>query len=508
MELKTLKLNEFFNEDNLKYLDTLTDKFLKVKNIIQQTSDSADEFVSSFSLNDDDPRKRIRELEKKRKETIAEMNKLIEDWMFDTGMSAVAEFGGEEGKFAAIITTLVKKSITSNVEIREMGDDFHNRDNTNVAPKEPILNPVPYFEQQGLDTNNVDFNDPKWKEYFQRKYKEWQEYNAKHPVKKYAQDGEDIDFDTILSMISYLSESVAPYIELYDTGKKVLKGRELDKTIEEIDEELENLKKKINENEGKDENKRGPSDPSKGPSQRLPNNQGAGNKNVETTTTNLNNYTKTSYGSFNTEYEERPSIIQIYKTEHREKNLAGGAKQNKGPDPYQVFEQAYGEAQKLGGSLRTIMNNLHIGADTFVGQLIDGFGTALTVIETILAAIQAAQAASGLFGFLKTGLSFIPGIGPVAAAAVSAVGPKAGGGMVWGGSTYLVGEHGMELFTPNVTGSITSHREILQLAGNVKPQPPVIHTVREPYIVTTSIRGTDLKLSLQRTENRIGRERS
>ncbi|MBS1494725.1 MAG: hypothetical protein JST55_14515 [Bacteroidetes bacterium] len=36
------------------------------------------------------------------------------------------------------------------------------------------------------------------------------------------------------------------------------------------------------------------------------------------------------------------------------------AKLAKGQDPYKVFEQAYGEARKLGGSLNTIMRNLHI----------------------------------------------------------------------------------------------------------------------------------------------------
>lgn len=187
---------------------------------------------------------------------------------------------------------------------------------------------------------------------------------------------------------------------------------------------------------------------------------------------------------------------------------ASRSKQTKGPNPFEVFQKSFGEARKLGGALNTIMRNLHIGADTFVGGIIEGFNTTLTIIETIIAAIQAAQAASGLFGFLKTGLSFIPGVGPALSAAASAAsGGKANGGMVWGGSSYLVGEHGMELFTPNVTGSITSHREILQLAANVRTQQPVIHTVREPYIVTTSVRGTDLKLSLQRTEQRLGRER-
>lgn len=54
-----------------------------------------------------------------------------------------------------------------------------------------------------------------------------------------------------------------------------------------------------------------------------------------------------------------------FSAEHIISDRAVGAQQ-KGQDPYKVFEQAYGEARKLGGSLNTIMRNLHIGADTFV----------------------------------------------------------------------------------------------------------------------------------------------
>lgn len=178
-------------------------------------------------------------------------------------------------------------------------------------------------------------------------------------------------------------------------------------------------------------------------------------------------------------------------------------KKAKGLNLVDIIEGVNSEGKKLEGSLRTIMQNLNIRAHTFVGGLIEGFSTALTVVQTIVAAIQGAQAVSGLFSILKTGLSFIPGVGPALAAGASAMSPKAAGGLVWGGSTYLVGEHGMELFTPNVSGSITSHREILALANNVRPSAPVTNIIREPYIVSTSVRGTDLKLTLQRTEQRI-----
>jgi hypothetical protein len=37
---------------------------------------------------------------------------------------------------------------------------------------------------------------------------------------------------------------------------------------------------------------------------------------------------------------------------------------------------------------------------------------------------------------------------------------KAGGGLVWGGGSYLVGERGPELFTPSDTGRITPNNEL------------------------------------------------
>ena len=45
----------------------------------------------------------------------------------------------------------------------------------------------------------------------------------------------------------------------------------------------------------------------------------------------------------------------------------------KAQTPFEVFQSAFGEAQKLGGALSTIMNKHNIGAHTFVGKIINGF---------------------------------------------------------------------------------------------------------------------------------------
>ncbi len=88
---------------------------------------------------------------------------------------------------------------------------------------------------------------------------------------------------------------------------------------------------------------------------------------------------------------------------------AGGAKRNTGPGPLEVFEGVTGEAQKIGGALTTIMQTLNIGADTFVGGLINGFNSALTIIQSMIAVMQAVNTIKMFLPFATGGS--VPGIG-------------------------------------------------------------------------------------------------
>ncbi len=80
--------------------------------------------------------------------------------------------------------------------------------------------------------------------------------------------------------------------------------------------------------------------------------------------------------------------------EHTISDRGSGANKTekpKGPTPFETFVGVFGQVQKVGGALNTIMNNLHIGANTFVGGLINGFNNALGIIQSIVEVIQALQ---------------------------------------------------------------------------------------------------------------------
>ncbi|MBN8569762.1 MAG: hypothetical protein J0M18_09025 [Ignavibacteria bacterium] len=115
-------------------------------------------------------------------------------------------------------------------------------------------------------------------------------------------------------------------------------------------------------------------------------------------------------------------------TQHASNKGVGARKKEK--DPVEVFEGAFGEVQKIGSSVISLMSTLNIGSHTFVGELLTGFNTAVSVIGSIVSILQAAQSAAGFFNFLgsalKIGSFFTP-----AGAATAAI-PLASGGSVPG----------------------------------------------------------------------------
>lgn len=92
---------------------------------------------------------------------------------------------------------------------------------------------------------------------------------------------------------------------------------------------------------------------------------------------------------------------------------------------------------------------------------VEGFGeTAKGVFDAVLGFIKPViDAVNALFSALSKAASAASSVASsvgksISSAASSIAGHKAGGGAVMSGSTYLVGEHGAELFTPSMSGSI------------------------------------------------------
>lgn len=94
------------------------------------------------------------------------------------------------------------------------------------------------------------------------------------------------------------------------------------------------------------------------------------------------------------------------------------------------------------------------------------FASVLTFIKPVIDAVNSlisavSKAASGLGSIASS-------VGKTVSSAVSSVsGHKAGGGAVFGGSTYMVGEHGAELFTPSMSGSIVPNSSLAGGGGLV-----------------------------------------
>ena len=88
---------------------------------------------------------------------------------------------------------------------------------------------------------------------------------------------------------------------------------------------------------------------------------------------------------------------------------ARGANRKQVADPIETFVGVFSEVQKVGGALTTIMQTLNIGADTFVGGIVNGFNSALTIIQSMIAVMQAVNTIKMFLPFATGGS--VPGIG-------------------------------------------------------------------------------------------------
>ncbi len=89
------------------------------------------------------------------------------------------------------------------------------------------------------------------------------------------------------------------------------------------------------------------------------------------------------------------------------KSKKGSSKKEE--DPVDTFVGVFTEAQKIGGALTTIMQTLNIGSHTFVGGIINGFNSALSIIQTMITVMQAVNTIKMFLPFATGGN--VPGIG-------------------------------------------------------------------------------------------------
>lgn len=122
-----------------------------------------------------------------------------------------------------------------------------------------------------------------------------------------------------------------------------------------------------------------------------------------------NTYVKTNFpggAGFNTKGSNN-SGNSAYHNSNRQR--AGAGSRSKEEDPVETMTGVFGEVQKVGGAMSTLMQTLNIGADTFVGGIVNGFNSALTIIQTMIAVMQAVNTIKMFLPFATGGS--VPGIG-------------------------------------------------------------------------------------------------
>lgn len=168
--------------------------------------------------------------------------------------------------------------------------------------------------------------------------------------------------------------------------------------------------------------------------------------------------------------------------------LAGNVAKNFSTGFGNAFEQMVFDSQSLGDAISNLAEGMMRSVVNAIGQMIAQWlaykAVQLLVGETTQSAGSKAMAAnagamvlmSGLNAFAAT--AAIPFVGPALApeamtaamtataplaagiAALSIAGARADGGPVSQGQTYLVGERGPELFTPNTSGAIVPNNKL------------------------------------------------
>ncbi|KQW27033.1 hypothetical protein ASE36_18985 [Rhizobium sp. Root274] len=125
------------------------------------------------------------------------------------------------------------------------------------------------------------------------------------------------------------------------------------------------------------------------------------------------------------------------------------------------FGDLFGFLSNLLGPIQDTDGAFRSWGETVGGAVAQGVNSVVSAIEKLVGLLVTAYEKAVAFGEAISGaLSFGDnmsgkGIGGGKSARTANSGHRAAGGPVWGGSSYLVGEKGPEIFTPGRTGTIT-----------------------------------------------------
>ena len=175
------------------------------------------------------------------------------------------------------------------------------------------------------------------------------------------------------------------------------------------------------------------------------------------------------------------------------KSQKGSSKKEE--DPVETMTGVFGEVQKVGGAMSTIMQTLNIGADTFVGGIVNGFNSALTIIQSMIAVMQAVNTIKMFLPFATGGS--VPGIGDTDSVPA----------MLTPGE-YVVKKSVVNKFGSGFFEWINGGGLTNSLAGHYAGGGMVAAAGRQMVAVSipdVKIKGSDLYLSWRRENNTHGR---
>ncbi|MCZ8158642.1 MAG: phage tail tape measure protein [Rhizobiaceae bacterium] len=141
------------------------------------------------------------------------------------------------------------------------------------------------------------------------------------------------------------------------------------------------------------------------------------------------------------------------------------------------FGDLFGFVSNLLGPIQDTDGAFRSWGETVGGAVAQGVNVVVSAIERLVGLLTTAYEKAVAFGSaISNALSFGDnmsgtGVGGGKSARPATSGHRASGGPVWGGSSYLVGEKGPEIFTPGRSGTITPNAGASPSLGSVQIGP-------------------------------------
>lgn len=181
-------------------------------------------------------------------------------------------------------------------------------------------------------------------------------------------------------------------------------------------------------------------------------------------------------------------LVKVYRAQADEMRKRAGVDQNsfdKQRDPWTTLSTSmkrYQEDASNNGALvgDTLTNAFKGAEDAFADFVTTGKLSFSSLATSIVADLARIAAKKAIAGFVGSALDAASGDSGGWASAFKGLlsGARATGGPVTGGASYLVGERGPEIFTPNSTGSITPNNMIGSSGGSAGVAPQINTTIQ------------------------------